>query len=102
MKSARHAARLSVLDSAKRRKKERKKAAGVYGTKFQEKGETKMPTALQVVQKFFPEVTEVEDAKRNSIIEVTTRDEKTANKKSHKTCAMAVACKRKFALDGVV
>jgi hypothetical protein len=61
-----------------------------------------MPTALQVVQKFFPEVTEVEDAKKNQLIEVTKRDESVANKKSHKTCAMAVACKRKFDLDGVV
>jgi hypothetical protein len=66
------------------------------------KGEMKMPTALQVVQKFFPEVKEVVDAERNAIIEVTKQDEKTANKKSHKTCAMAVACKRKFNLDGVV
>ena len=61
-----------------------------------------MPTALQVVQKFFPEVTEVVDASRNQVIEVTQQDEKTAKKKSHKTCAMAVACKRKFNLDGVV
>jgi hypothetical protein len=61
-----------------------------------------MPTALQVVQKFFPQVTDVEDAKKNQAIEVTKRDETTANKKSHKTCAMAVACKRKFDLDGVV
>jgi hypothetical protein len=62
----------------------------------------KMPTALQVVQKFFPEVQTVVDATRNQVIEVTKRDETTANKKSHKTCAMAVACKRKFNLDGVV
>lgn len=61
-----------------------------------------MPTALQVVQKFFPEVKEVVDAGRNQVIEVTSQDEKTARKKSHKTCAMAVACKRKFNLDGVV
>ena len=61
-----------------------------------------MPTALQLVKKFFPEVTHVVDASRNAAIEVTARDEKVANKKSHKTCAMAVACKRKFHLDGVI
>ena len=61
-----------------------------------------MATALQVVKKFFPEVEEVVDASRNEVIEVTDRDQKVAKKKSHKTCAMAVACKRKFNLDGVV
>ena len=61
-----------------------------------------MATALQVVKKFFPEVEEVVDASRNAVIEVTDRDQKVAKKKSHKTCAMAVACKRKFNLDGVV
>lgn len=61
-----------------------------------------MPTALQVVRKFFPEVKTVVDASRNAKIEVTDKDDKIAKKKSHKTCAMAVACKRKFKLDGVV
>src|SRR6266404_4466801 len=61
-----------------------------------------MPTSLELVRKFFPEVTRVEDSGRNSIIEVTKKDETIAKKKSHKTCAMAVACKRKFDLDGVI
>jgi len=61
-----------------------------------------MATALQVVKKFFPEVKNVEDGGRKVTIEVTKRDEATANKKSHKTCAMAVACKRKFEADGVI
>jgi len=61
-----------------------------------------MPTALQLVQKFFPEVESVVDAKKNVDIEVTNADDRVAAKKSHKTCAMAVACKRKFKLDGVV
>jgi CheY-specific phosphatase CheX len=47
-----------------------------------------MPTALRIVKKFFPEVTDVEDAEKSQVIEVT--------------CAMAVACKRKYNLDGVI
>ena len=61
-----------------------------------------MATALQVVKKFFPNVKTVVDANHNARIEVTKSDETKANKKSHKTCAMAVACKRKFHLDGVI
>lgn len=61
-----------------------------------------MPTALRVVQKFFPHVTVIQDAVECVEIEVTKRDDKTATKKDHKTCAMAVACKRKLGLDGVL
>jgi hypothetical protein len=61
-----------------------------------------MPTALSVVKKFFPEVTKVTDGKKAITIEVTAADDRTATKRAHKTCAMAVACKRKFDLDGVV
>jgi len=61
-----------------------------------------MATALQVVRKFFPNVKSVKDATKNAIIEVTKADETNSKKKSHKTCAMAVACKRKFKLDGVI
>lgn len=42
------------------------------------------------------------DSSRNAKIEVTKGDEATSRKKSHKGCAMAVACKRKFHLDGVI
>jgi len=61
-----------------------------------------MPTALRVVQKFFPQVTTIEDAAECVEIEVTKQDDKIAKKKDHKTCAMAVACKRKLGLDGVL
>jgi len=61
-----------------------------------------MATALQVVRKFFPNVKSVKDATSNARIEVTKADEANSKKKSHKTCAMAVACKRKFHLDGVI
>jgi len=58
--------------------------------------------ALSIVRKFFPEVKTVVDADRNARIEVTDKDDKIAKRKSHKTCAMAVACKRRFHLDGVI
>lgn len=61
-----------------------------------------MPTALSVVRKFFPGVTIIEDADECIDIEVTKADDKQAKQKDHKTCAMAVACKRKFGLDGVL
>ena len=61
-----------------------------------------MATALEVVRKFFPQVKSVVDATKNAHIEVTAQDDKVAKRKSHKTCAMAVACKRKFNLDGVI
>ena len=61
-----------------------------------------MATALQLVRKFFPQVKNVVDATRNAEIEVTPQDDRVAKRKSHKTCAMAVACKRKFHLDGVI
>jgi hypothetical protein len=61
-----------------------------------------MPTALRVVQQFFPQVTIIEDSSECVEIEVTKQDDKTATKKDHKTCAMAVACKRKLGLDGVI
>jgi hypothetical protein len=61
-----------------------------------------MPTALQVVKKFFPQVTTIRDASECIQIEVSQRDSDRADKKNHKTCAMAVACKRKLGLDGVI
>lgn len=61
-----------------------------------------MSTALKNVQKFFPGVTEVEDAGRNAVIEVTKADQTKATRGNHKECAMALACKRKYGLDGVI
>jgi len=61
-----------------------------------------MATALQIVQKFFPEVKHVTDAGRNSVVEVTKRDTNSATVRNHKACALAVACKRKENTDGVV
>lgn len=61
-----------------------------------------MPSALSVVRKFFPNVTVIRDAEKCAEIEVTAADGKNGERKSHKECAMAVACKRTFDLDGVL
>lgn len=58
--------------------------------------------ALSIVRKYFPEVNKVSDAKASLSIEVTKHDDQVATKKAHKGCAMAVACKRKLNLDGVI
>lgn len=61
-----------------------------------------MPTAISIVQRFFPAVDEVKDAKKGVVIEVTKRDVNSSRVKDHKECAMAVACKRMMDLDGVI
>ena len=58
--------------------------------------------AVDIVRRFFPNVTTVIDANRNTMIEVTRGDAASKAVKSHSACAMAVACKRKFHLDGVI
>ena len=58
--------------------------------------------ALNVVQKFFPQVTKVIDSTSNAAIEVTEKDATSSKRSKHSECAMAVACKRKFKLDGVI
>lgn len=61
-----------------------------------------MADALTIVQKFFPKVATVEDAKRGIWVEVTEQDSTSSDAKSHKSCVMAVACKRKQRADGVI
>ena len=58
--------------------------------------------ALGIVRKFFPHVAAVHDALTNTQIEVTKADASSRAVKNHNACAMAVACKRKFKLDGVI
>src|SRR5271167_2431778 len=62
----------------------------------------KMPTALGIVNGFFPGVTSVKDSKTVLKIEVTAQDDRTSRKGEHKDCALAVACKRKLNIDGVI
>jgi hypothetical protein len=59
-------------------------------------------SALNNVRKFFPQVKTVVDSTRNAVIEVTRGDASSRAVKNHSACAMAVACKRKFKLDGVI
>lgn len=59
-------------------------------------------TAVEIVQKYFPDVTQVKNAKENIVIEVTEKDNKSALVRNHKACAMAVACKKKENADGVI
>lgn len=61
-----------------------------------------MATALQIVRRFYPEVKEVVDSKRNRSIEVTSQDSKSRAVKNHKECALAVACKRVFHADAAI
>ena len=61
-----------------------------------------MGLSLNIVKKFFPQVTSVVDATRKARIEVTQKDVSSKAVKDHNACAMAVACKRKFNLDGVI
>lgn len=61
-----------------------------------------MSNALHIVQKFFPGVTGVVDALRPAKIEVTVSDSTKKGVKNHAECALAVACKNKFNLDGVI
>lgn len=58
--------------------------------------------ALATVRKFFPSVSNVRDADEKLLIEVTQQDEKNSRKGDHGECAMAVACKRKLKVTGVI
>ena len=57
---------------------------------------------LRIVNRHFPKVTKVIDAKENLKIEVTSQDEKTSKRRNLNECAMAVACKRAYKADGVI
>lgn len=58
--------------------------------------------ALTIIQKFCPQVKEVNDSTKSLIIEVTEKDSKTSKLKNHAECALAVACKRKEKADAVI
>lgn len=58
--------------------------------------------ALKTVQRYFPNVKKVVDAKGPVNIEVLPEDLNTAEVRKHQTCAMAVACKRALKLDGAI
>jgi hypothetical protein len=55
-----------------------------------------------MIRKYFPKVEFVEDATKAEIVEVTASDNAHSDVKSHRTCALALACKRFFRADGVI
>jgi hypothetical protein len=61
-----------------------------------------MPSALSIVQKFYPEVETVVDAEEDVQIEVTKRIAQSAAVKNHKKCAVAVSCEKQLDVDGAV
>jgi hypothetical protein len=58
--------------------------------------------SLIMIKRYFPKVERVEDAGKPVIVEVTADDNSHADVKSHRTCALALACKRFFHADGVI
>lgn len=62
----------------------------------------KRDTTLAMIQSYFPYVEMVKDATDRAVVEVTEHDNKHSDVKSHKTCALALACTRFFHADGVI
>lgn len=58
--------------------------------------------ALAIVNKYFSEVTTVNDSDESIHIIVTAADDRKATKMDHTGCAMAVALKREMKVDGVI
>jgi hypothetical protein len=61
-----------------------------------------MIDALQIVQKYFPSVTEVHDADDDLLLEVNAQDSTEGKLKDHSHCAFARACQKKFKARGVI
>lgn len=59
-------------------------------------------TLLKRIQKDFPTVTKVIDARKSIVVEVNSKDVKTSKKKDVNNCAMAQACKRQGLADGAI
>ena len=58
--------------------------------------------ALKMVQSYFGRVQKVVDADKGMVVSVTREDVAKSNIKDHRTCALAVCCKRSFHADGVI
>lgn len=61
-----------------------------------------MPSSLAIVQKFYPDVKKVVNAKTDLNINLRPSDANTAKAQKHDGCAMAVACKRQCKVDGAI
>ncbi len=58
--------------------------------------------SLNIVRQYFPKVTQLVDANKRAIIEVTKEDVKSVGIKDPIMCAFARACYRSFDADGVI
>jgi hypothetical protein len=58
--------------------------------------------SLRMVRSYFPKVERVDDATKPAIVEVTKTDVANAERKNHRICALALACKRSFNADGII
>ena len=59
-------------------------------------------SALIVLQRDFPQVRKVKDARKSIKVSVTSRDSSSARKKDPKSCALARACVREKIADAAV
>lgn len=59
-------------------------------------------TALEVVQKLYPNVSKVKDATKDIEIEVTVADTQSKAVRNHKECAMAQACYRTHIAEAAI
>jgi hypothetical protein len=57
---------------------------------------------VRAVQKFFPNVQNVEDGRDDVLVEVTSRDVAWAARKNHNHCALARACEKMVGVDGAI
>lgn len=58
--------------------------------------------ALNIIQKYYPNVNRVVDSKKPIVVSVTPEDNKFSKAKSHNKCAMARACQRQEHADGAI
>jgi hypothetical protein len=64
---------------------------------------TTVPRALRkVVQKYYPHVSQIKEAKKDITIEVTKADCKQGFSKAPDSCAMALSAKRRYGYDGAI
>lgn len=61
-----------------------------------------MPKALELINRYYPGVTEVTDAKRSVRVDVIAEDCTKGNKKSPSSCAMVRALEREKGYDGAI
>ena len=59
-------------------------------------------TSLTMVRRYFPNVTNVVDADKSVVVEVTKKDAAAARRKNPRACALALCLERTFKADGVI